>query len=78
LFQPASQGALPSLFAATSPNAEGGGYYGPARLGGTRGAPAQAVIPRQALSLGNASRLWEFSERLTGMTMLVPGPAGDV
>lgn len=75
LFQPASQGALPSLFAATSLDAEGGGYYGPAILSETRGAPAEAAIPPRALSLGNASRLWEISERLTGMTMLVPGPA---
>ncbi|WP_113956570.1 SDR family oxidoreductase [Roseimicrobium gellanilyticum] len=74
LFQPASQGALSSLFAATSPLARGGGYYGPARLGGMRGAPAEAAIPKRALSLGNASRLWEISERLTGMKMLVPGP----
>jgi NAD(P)-dependent dehydrogenase (short-subunit alcohol dehydrogenase family) len=74
LFQPASQGALPSLFAATSPQAGGGGYYGPAKLGETRGAPAQAAIPQRALSLGNASRLWEISERLTGISMLVPGP----
>jgi NAD(P)-dependent dehydrogenase (short-subunit alcohol dehydrogenase family) len=78
LFQPASQGALPPLFAATSPRAKGGGYYGPARLGETRGAPAKAVIPRQALSLGTASRLWEISERLTGMTMLVPGPVSTM
>jgi NAD(P)-dependent dehydrogenase (short-subunit alcohol dehydrogenase family) len=78
LFQPASEGALPSLFAGTSPNAEGGGYYGPSRLGETRGAPARAGIPKQALSLGNASRLWDFSERLTGMTMLVPGPVTDL
>jgi NAD(P)-dependent dehydrogenase (short-subunit alcohol dehydrogenase family) len=75
LFQPASQGALPSLYAATSLDARGGGYYGPARLSETRGAPAEAAIPQRALSLGNASRLWEISERLTGMTMLVPGAA---
>ena len=30
---PASQGALPTLFAATSPDAEPGGYYGPNRWG---------------------------------------------
>jgi NAD(P)-dependent dehydrogenase (short-subunit alcohol dehydrogenase family) len=67
LFQPAAQGALPSLFAATSPNAEGGGYYGPAGFGETRGAPTNATIPKQALNTEAASRLWTISERLVGV-----------
>ena len=33
LFQPASQGALPTLFAATAPAAKPGAYYGPDRFG---------------------------------------------
>jgi len=69
LFQPASQGALPVLFAATSPEAQGGGYYGPAGLSETRGAPTNAAIPKQALNLEAASRLWETSERLAGVAM---------
>jgi len=44
LFQPAAQGALPTLFAATSPQAQGGAYYGPDRFGETRGYPAVARI----------------------------------
>lgn len=74
LFQPASQGALPALFAATSPDAQGGGYYGPARLSETRGAPTKAAIPKQALDLETASRLWETSERLAGLTLTIKPP----
>jgi len=65
LFQPAWQGALPTLFAATSPEARGGGYYGPDRLSETRGYPAAARVPARALDQGNAARLWAASERLT-------------
>lgn len=72
LFQPAAQGALPTLFAATSPQVQGGGYYGPDRLGETRGYPALAKIPPQALDTDSAARLWIESEWLTGM-ILSPG-----
>ncbi|WP_440412300.1 SDR family oxidoreductase [Neorhizobium petrolearium] len=68
LFQPVAQGALPTLFAATSPKARGGGYYGPDKLGETRGHPTEAQIPRQAMEKHVAHKLWEISERLTGMT----------
>lgn len=64
LLQPASQGALPILFAATSPQAIAGGYYGPANFSETRGLPAEAAIPKQALDLKTASLLWETSEKL--------------
>jgi NAD(P)-dependent dehydrogenase (short-subunit alcohol dehydrogenase family) len=67
LFQPAAQGALPTLFAATSPEARGGGYYGPGRLGETRGFPAEATPPEAALDAGAASRLFDVSERLAGV-----------
>ena len=70
LFQPADQGALPTLFAATSPEAEGGRYYGPRSLGETRGAPAEAIIPKQAMNTESAARLWNITELLTGTTIL--------
>jgi NAD(P)-dependent dehydrogenase (short-subunit alcohol dehydrogenase family) len=66
--QSASDGALPSLYAATAPDAKGGGYYGPAHFGETRGAPAPARIFPQAADRENAKRLWAISEKLTGMT----------
>jgi NAD(P)-dependent dehydrogenase (short-subunit alcohol dehydrogenase family) len=68
LFQPAAQGALPVLFAATSGAALPGGYYGPDRLGETRGHPAPARVPPQAEDPAAARRLWEESARLTGLS----------
>lgn len=66
LFQPAPQGALPTLFAATAPSAKAGGYYGPDRLNETRGWPADAKAPPRALDTAAAAHLWTISERLTG------------
>lgn len=66
LFQPAAQGALPTLYAASSPLASGGGYYGPTRLGELRGAPGPAAVPVQARDEAVAARLWTESERLSG------------
>jgi len=67
LFQPAAQGALSTLYAATSSQAKGGGYYGPDKMGETRGYPAEAKIPPQALDAAVAVRLWDVSETLTGV-----------
>ena len=65
LFQPAAQGALPTLFAATSKDARGGGYYGPNRFMETRGYPTVATVPPAALDAANAARLWTEAECLT-------------
>lgn len=65
LFQPAAQGALPTLFAATSPDAKPGGYYGPNGASETRGFPAEAKPPAQALDAQVADQLWLVSEQLT-------------
>lgn len=67
LFQPAAQGALPTLFAATSPAARGGAYYGPDGMGETRGSPSEAKVPPQALDMDFSTRLWTASERLAGV-----------
>lgn len=74
LFQPAAQGALPTLFAATSPAAQAGGYYGPDRLGETRGYPAIAKPPQQALDREVAAALWDISEKLTGVSFESEAP----
>ncbi len=63
--QPAAAGALPTLYAATSPLAVPGGYYGPTGFQELRGAPGIAVVRPQALDLNTARRLWEVSEELT-------------
>lgn len=68
LFQPAAQGALPTLFAATDPAARDGAYYGPNRSGETRGHPTEARSPRQAREDATARRLWDLSEQLAKVT----------
>ena len=65
--QPAAQGALPILFAATSPAAIGGGFYGPDGLLELTGGPTPARIPKPARDEAAAARLWAVSEELTGV-----------
>ncbi len=67
LFQPAARGALPTLFAATAPEARPGGYYGPNRMGEMRGYPASAKVPPQAGDRATAAQLWQVSEDMTGV-----------
>lgn len=67
LMQPAAQGALPILYAATAAQAEGGDYYGPNGPGETRGYPATARAPGPATDTTAASRLWNVSQELTGV-----------
>ncbi|MFD2968763.1 SDR family oxidoreductase [Sphingobacterium bambusae] len=64
LFQPSSQGALPTLYAASCPEAKGGMYYGPDKMSETRGFPALAKIPAQAEDLAVAAKLWDVSLQL--------------
>ncbi|WPU94738.1 oxidoreductase [Mucilaginibacter sabulilitoris] len=60
------QGALPSLYAATSPEAEGGAYYAPDGEGELSGYPAPVTIVTPAMRDGNkASELWDYAERVT-------------
>jgi NAD(P)-dependent dehydrogenase (short-subunit alcohol dehydrogenase family) len=70
LFQSAEAGAQPILFAATSPDAEPGGYYGPANLNEMKGPPAPARVPDAALDTAAAERLWAVSEVLVGLRYL--------
>ncbi|SEF19884.1 NAD(P)-dependent dehydrogenase, short-chain alcohol dehydrogenase family [Amycolatopsis pretoriensis] len=65
--QGVERGAEPLLYAATSPDATQGGYYGPrwALVG-----PATTAKPtRRALDKAVAERLWTESERLTGVSL---------
>lgn len=70
MFQPAAQGALPTLYAATASQATPGAYYGPNRFNETRGYPALATIPPQARDTAVAARLWLVSEQLTGVCLV--------
>lgn len=65
LLQPADRGALPVLFAATSPVAVSGHYYGPDGQGEREGLPGTAKIPPAAQDEAVAERLWKISEQST-------------
>lgn len=75
LGQRQTAGALPSLYAATAPEAECGGYYGPSGPGELRGAPKSAKVSPRAHDEIVRRRLWELSSELTGVTFdaLEPG-----
>ncbi len=60
------QGALPSLYAATSNDASGGKLYSPDKDGGYRGYPAEATIADNAMDEEVAKKLWSFAEQATG------------
>lgn len=64
--QPAAQGALPTLFAATAPEAVGGSYIGPDGLGGLQGYPVAVNSSRRARDPEQGRTLWELCERLCG------------
>lgn len=68
LFQPPAQGALPTLYAATSAQAVAGGYYGPNGFLGLGGLPGWAGIPEKADDQKIAARLWATVEQLGGVT----------
>ena len=70
--QDVEQGTEPLLYAATSPDAVTGGYYGPGGRFGLVGPTTTARIPRRARDAATAARLWAEAERLTGVTLPIP------
>jgi NAD(P)-dependent dehydrogenase (short-subunit alcohol dehydrogenase family) len=64
----AAHGALPTLRAATSPEATSGTYYAPDRMFNLKGDPIFVKLPRPVLDEAAARRLWEVSEQLTGVS----------
>jgi NAD(P)-dependent dehydrogenase (short-subunit alcohol dehydrogenase family) len=63
------EGIKPTLYAAVSPDAEGGRYYGPRGFYETAGGGVTfAGVPRLARSEPDRERLWQRSEQLTGVT----------
>jgi hypothetical protein len=66
LAQSAKMGALPELYAAVAPEAESGSFYGP-RLAESRGYPKLVQPVGSARDEDVARRLWEYSEKATGV-----------
>ena len=63
-------GALPTLYAATSPAAEGGAYYGSQNLFEMRGGNVgPAKIAPRALDQAAQQRLWQHCEQATACTL---------
>ncbi|GAA3463739.1 oxidoreductase [Saccharothrix longispora] len=67
LTQPAHQGALPQLRAATDPDVRGGRFLGPSRLWETRGPVTDARLSREAADPAVGRRLWAAATELTGV-----------
>jgi NAD(P)-dependent dehydrogenase (short-subunit alcohol dehydrogenase family) len=61
-------GVLPALYAATSPQARGGGFYVPDGLGHFTGGPTEQAPYKRARDGAVAARMWEVSERLAQVT----------
>ena len=73
LWQEIDEGILPAVYAAATPQAEGGKFYGPRGLGELAGGGVrEAKMPGPALNEADSQRLWELSERLTGVSYPSP------
>lgn len=65
--QSAELGALPTLYAATAPDVEGGQYFGPDRFREYRGYPTLVQVKPEGRDAEVGRRLWSVSEELTGV-----------
>ena len=68
LGQSAAMGALATLRAAADPAARGGEYYGPGGRGELKGYPRLVASTERARDVEAQKRLWQESERLTGVS----------
>jgi NAD(P)-dependent dehydrogenase (short-subunit alcohol dehydrogenase family) len=67
--QEVGPGTEPLLYAATSPDAVTGGYYGPGGRFGLVGPTTTVRPPRRARDAATAARLWAEAERLAGVPL---------
>ena len=67
IIQPDDAGALPTLYAATSPDAKGGEYIGPDGFQEFKGSPVVVQPRANGLDEAVGKRLWTVSEELTGV-----------
>ena len=66
-----AEGSIPTLYAATAPEAVGGGYYGPQGVLEMRGGDVgRAKVAPRARDEAAARRLCSICEELTGVTLL--------
>jgi len=69
--QRAEQGALPSLYAATAPDVQGGDFIGPHWPLGWRGYPVKSKSSVASYDEVDAARLWDVSEQMSGVRFSV-------
>ncbi|MDF2535050.1 MAG: short-chain dehydrogenase [Bacillales bacterium] len=67
LTQPATMGALPTIYAATDASLVGGEYIGPDGKGNRKGNPAIEYPASGVYNENTMKRLWDISEQLTGV-----------
>ncbi|MHB8380496.1 MAG: SDR family oxidoreductase [Acidimicrobiales bacterium] len=67
--QGVEQGSEPLLYAAASPEAMSGAYYGPSRYFGLVGPTTIARVPRSARHPHLGERLWTLAEQLTDVQL---------
>lgn len=65
--QKPEMGALPTLYAATAADVQGGDYYGPGGWQELRGYPKKVQSSDRSHDAEVAARLWTVSEELTGV-----------
>lgn len=65
--QKPEMGALPTLYAATAPDVQGGDYYGPDGWQEFRGYPAKVQSSDRSHDTAVAAKLWTVSEELTNV-----------
>lgn len=65
--QSAAMGALPTLYAATAAEVQGGDFIGPTGLFNMRGYPGKERSNSRSYDTEVARRLWQASEELTGV-----------
>jgi hypothetical protein len=78
LVQQVDTGVLPALYAATSPEAQGGAFYGPSGFAHLTGGATEQRIYRVARSTADTQRLWHESEQLAKVTYTVSAGEGSV
>lgn len=65
--QKTEMGILPLLRAATDQNVDSGVFLSPKALMKMRGYPKYVQLPKQVLKTDNGERLWQLSEKLSGI-----------
>ncbi len=71
--QTTEMGALPTLYAATAPDVQGGDYFGPGGFLEMRDYPKKVGSSARSHDEGVARRLWQVSEQLSGVQYEMQG-----